>query len=138
MPEELFSISTSFLFGSTTKVYNGSNRQVSDDEKNLLKSFLSDYIKTHKFKEINLNSVEGKEWKLKCKKDDNTEEPLNLKFADTKFINEKPTTHLSERFQPNNAIGGSRRRRRSKRKNKSKSRRKGNKKYTKTYMRRRR
>jgi len=134
MPEELFSISTSFLFGSTTKVYNGSNRQVSDDEKNLLKSFLSDYIKTHKFKEINLNSVEGKEWKLKCKKDDNTEEPLNLKFADTKFINEKPTTHLSERFQPNNAIGGSRRRRRSK----SKSRRKKNKRGTKTYMRRRR
>ena len=134
MPEELFSISTSFLFGSMTKVYNASNRQVSDDEKNLLKSFLSDYIKTHKCKEINLNSVEGKEWKLKCKKDDNTEEPLNLKFADTKFINEKPTTHLSERFQPNNAIGGSRRRKKSK----SKSRNKRNKRRTKTYMRRRR
>lgn len=137
MPEELFSISTSFLFGSTIKVYNATSRQVSDDEKNLLKSFLSDYIKTHKCKEINLNSVEGKEWKLKLKKDDNTEETLNLKFADTKFINEKPTTHLSERFQPNNAIGGSRRKTTQRRRKKIK-RTKRKRICKKTYIKRRR
>lgn len=133
MPAELFSISTSFLFGfgSTVKVYNTSSRQVSDDEKKQLKSFLSDYIKTNKCKEINVNSIEGREWKLKCKKDDNTEESLNLRFDATKFINEKPTTHLSERFQPNNAIGGSKTKRR-------KSRRKRKRISTKTYIRRRR